>query len=288
MHACAHECKRESVLRCRDTAQACQCRYRYRGGDAHARTPPPMVCALQAGAPAPALVHVAVPRRHAHVHAALRALATALLALANPASAAGTASSGPFGQRRGLREHSLSGSAARGFVEPPSHVEQSLLRLDHNAATTGPTSFKPVRTTEELRAAVGRYDHIGVTQGAVLELCWTVAIPAGTNVTISCQGATLDLRCTGGGITLGRDASLTMDQCNMMWPLQEPFFNAAGPGSARMRLADESLLRLWGASQTLDCDVRTCCACSLLSDCVVLTAGASTHRAHCFISFLAF
>ena len=128
-------------------------------------------------------------------------------------------------------------------------------------ASAAPQSFKPVRTAEELRAALGRFDRIGVAQDEILQLCWPIRVPAGANISIACQGATLDMRCTGSGLVLGRGSKLTMQECNVVWPMQKQFFNAAGPGSASMQLADNSLLVLSGAVQSINCDVRLGSAC---------------------------
>lgn len=179
--------------------------------------------------------------------ASARVWSTTLLAMLAPAYAHSLAAHG----RRVLYLPVPTGGSS-GYVDP-GHQRRGGTSPDASAPAQ---PFKPVRTAEELRAALGQFDRIGVASGEVLQLCWPIRIKAGARVHISCQGATLDMRCAGSGLVLERSAELVMQDCNVVWPLQRQFFNAAGPGSANMQLADGSLLTLRGAVQTANCDVR--------------------------------
>ena len=192
-------------------------------------------------------------RKHS---ASARVWSTTLLALLAPAYAHSLATHG----RRALYLPVPTGEGS-GYVDP-GHQH----RGDASPNTGAPAQpFKPVRTAEELRAALGQFDRIGVASGEVLQLCWPIRVTARARVNISCQGATLDMRCAGSGLLLERSAELVMQDCNVVWPLQQQFFNAAGPGSANMQLAEGSLLTLRGAVQTANCDVRRHILCILLT-----------------------
>jgi hypothetical protein len=155
----------------------------------------------------------------------------------------------PAEHQRRLRQSGAAPDAgARGFQSASADTSSA------DVAGLGPHT--PVETENDLRQALLRRSNVGFYQGASLKPCWPLDVPEDKAIVIACYGGTLDLRCAGAGAVLAKGATLSLVQCNVLWPTQEPFFSASMRKSAAMSLADDSTLRLDGGSSALLCSVR--------------------------------